>query len=67
MTKEVKHDTVVYTVADVSEILSLGKTKTYELMHSDGFPTIRLNNRLYVTKDNFEKWLSRYTNRQFIY
>ncbi len=67
MTNATKYDIIVYTVGDVQQILSLGKTRTYELMRSDGFPSFRLNNRLYVTKENFEKWLSKYTNKTFRY
>lgn len=67
MTKEQECDTIVYTVNDIRNILSLGKTKVYELMRSDGFPSFRLNNRFYVTKNNFEKWLDRYTNKTFRY
>ena len=67
LTKEQECDTIVYTVNDIRNILSLGKTKGYELMRSDGFPSFRLNNRFYVTKNNFEKWLDRYTNKTFRY
>lgn len=67
MTKATKYDIIVYTVNDIQNILSLGKTRTYELMRSDGFPSFRLNSRLYVTKENFEKWLSKYTNKTFRY
>lgn len=67
MTNATKYDIIVYTVNDIQNILSLGKTRTYELMRSDGFPSFRLNSRLYVTKENFEKWLSKYTNKTFRY
>lgn len=67
MTNATKYDIIVYTVVDIQQILSLGKTRTYELMRSDGFPSFRLNNRLYVTKTNFEKWLNKYTNKTFRY
>lgn len=67
MTIREKYDIIVYTVTDIQNILSLGKTRTYELMRSDGFPSMKLNNRLYVTKPNFEKWLEKYTNKTFRY
>ena len=67
MTNATKYDIIVYAVGDIQQILSLGKTRTYELMRSDGFPSFRLNNRLYVTKTNFEKWLNKYTNKTFRY
>ena len=67
MTKETEYDIIVYKVEDIQHILSLGKTRTYELMRSDGFPSFKLNNRLYVTKSNFEKWLIQRTNKAYKY
>ena len=65
MTNRDNYGIVVYTADDIRIILSLGKTKTYELMRSDGFPSFKLNNRLYVTKENFEKWLNKHTNKAY--
>ena len=67
MTNNADCDIVVYTVNDIQRILALGKTRAYELMRSDGFPSFKLNNRLYVTKLNFEKWLDKYINKTFRY
>lgn len=67
MTNKEEYDIVVYTVNDIQKIMSLGKTRAYELMRSDGFPSFKLNNRLYVTKQNLEKWLDRYVNKTFRY
>ena len=67
MTKPAENDIIIYTVNDIQRILSLGKTRAYELMRSDGFPSFKLNNRIYITKPNFEKWLEKYTNKTFRY
>lgn len=67
MTKDYECDTIIYTVTDVQNILSLGRTKAYELMRSDGFPSVKLNNRLYVSKENFEKWFDKQTNKVYHY
>lgn len=67
LTNKEEYDIVVYTVNDIQKIMSLGKTRAYELMRSDGFPSFKLNNRLYVTKQNLEKWLDRYVNKTFRY
>ena len=58
-------DIIVYVVEDIESILHLGRTKAYQLMSSDAFPSFRLNRRLYVTKPNFEKWLQSYTKKTF--
>lgn len=67
MTNNFKYDTIIYTVNDIQNILSLGRTKAYELMRSDGFPSVKLNNRLYVSKENFEKWFNKQTNKTYSY
>jgi hypothetical protein len=67
LTNNFKYDTIIYTVKDIQNILSLGRTKAYELMRSDGFPSVKLNNRLYVSKENFEKWFNKQTNKTYSY
>lgn len=67
MTNVGDNDIIVYTVSDIQRIMSLGRTRAYELMRSDGFPSIKLNNRIYITKKNFEKWLDKNTNKVFRY
>lgn len=67
MTNAKKNDIIIFTVSDIQHILSLGKTRAYELMRSDGFPSFKLNNRIYVTKLNFERWVEKHTNKTFRY
>ena len=67
LTNVTNYDIIVYTVKDIQQILSLGKTRAYELMRSDGFPSFKLNSRLYVTKQNFEKGINTRTNKNFRY
>ena len=67
MTNANDNDIILYTVGDIQRIMSLGRTRAYELMRSDGFPSIKLNNRIYITKTNFEKWLDKNTNKVFRY
>ena len=54
------------TPKDIQRIFSIGKNRAYELMRSSGFPTIRIGNRLYVTKDSLDEWLSTYEGRTFL-
>lgn len=54
---------VLLTAKDVGEIFHMGKNQVYNLMRSSGFPTIRINNRMYVQKDALQKWLNRYQGR----
>ena len=50
-------DIVLYDVKSVQELFGLGRTNTYSLMTSDGFPSFRLNNKLYVESEALRKWI----------
>ncbi len=54
------------TPKDIQCIFSIGKNQAYALMHSAGFPSITINNRIYVTQENLKKWLDTYTGRKYI-
>ena len=54
------------TQKDLCEIFSISKNHAYALMHSDGFPTIAINNRLYVEPGKLQKWLDTYTGRTYL-
>lgn len=54
-----------YTVDDVSRILKLGKTKTYQLFKNDAFPYMKIGGSLRVRKDLFMRWSDTYTGRNF--
>lgn len=54
------------TSKDIQVIFSIGRNQAYALMHSDGFPTITINNRLYVEPDKLKKWLDTYAGRRYI-
>ena len=54
------------TVKDVQSILNIGRTTAYQLMRSSGFPTLRINNRLFVSQEALEKWIKMYSGRQYL-
>ena len=54
------------TAKDLQEIFQIGKNRAYELLHSQAFPTIRINGRMYVTRRHFNNWLDTYAGRQFL-
>ncbi len=45
--------------------LNIGRDTAYSLMHSEGFPSIRLSGRYYVAEKELEAWLSRYRYKSF--
>lgn len=60
-----QQEVVLYTVKDLEEIFKIGQTQAYALMHSDCFPSIRVNRRIYVGAKQLEKWIETYTGKQF--
>ena len=41
----------------VADVLGVSISSAYELMHEDGFPALRIGNRLVVPKDHFRRWV----------
>lgn len=56
---------VLYTVEDIQQIFKLGRTKAYELMSSDGFPSFRLNTKLYVERGKLQNWIDKRVGKSF--
>ena len=45
----------------VSKVLGVSSSSTYELMHTEGFPTQRIGSRMVVPKEQFIQWVSAHT------
>lgn len=56
----------VYTIKDLQAILHISRNTAYELMRSQGFPSFKINRRIYVTEEAFNKWLSSLSGKEFI-
>ena len=56
----------VLTVKEVSEILRLGKNQTYTLMNNKTFPSYRIGNKLFVTEEALNNWLSNISGRHIL-
>ncbi len=41
----------------VSKALGVSPSSGYELMHEDGFPTLRIGSRMVVPKEKFVQWV----------
>lgn len=51
-----------YSAPEIAEYLGISRTGAYNLMHAADFPSIRIGNRVLVTKAAFESWLERQQN-----
>lgn len=50
---------------DLQEQLRIGRDKAYKLMHASGFPSIKIGGTYFVSQDELQKWLQRYTFNEF--
>ena len=47
-----------YTVDEVKQILGIGRTTTYDLMHNPPFRVLKLRGRILIPKASFDAWLN---------
>lgn len=45
----------------IGEILGISPASAYELLHQEGFPTLKIGNRLVVPKEKFIAWVEQNT------
>ena len=45
----------------VAQVLGVSISSTYELMHEEVFPSVRIGSRFVVPKDKFQQWVERQT------
>ena len=44
-----------------AKLLGISLSSAYELMHEEGFPALRIGNRIVVPKEKFCRWVDRQT------
>ncbi|MFA6812159.1 MAG: helix-turn-helix domain-containing protein [Bacteroidaceae bacterium] len=47
----------------VGKVLGVSISTAYELMHEKGFPSVRIGNRLIVSKEKFAEWVDKQAER----
>lgn len=45
----------------VAQVLGISAAGTYELLHSKGFPVVKIGSRLVVPKEQFLAWVDKQT------
>jgi excisionase family DNA binding protein len=48
---------LTYSISEISEQLGISRGLAYEMARTGQIPVIRINKRLLVPKDAFEKWM----------
>lgn len=44
---------------DVAQVLGISRANAYALMHSKGFPTLKIGKRMTVPKDKLIEWMEK--------
>ena len=59
-TKDTNYDDLPLTlsVPDVASVLGISRAGAYELVRSDGFPSLRIGSRIVVPKEKFIDWIN---------
>lgn len=50
---------IMYKAEEVSQVLGLARSTTYEVMHRDDFPLRYIGGRMMVKKDDLLEWIDR--------
>lgn len=45
----------------IAQTLGISRAGAYELMHSKGFPTLRIGKRMMVSKEHFIEWIEKHS------
>lgn len=50
-------DKKFYTMKELAELVPIGTTNLYNLVHSAGFPSIIVNRKILIPVDDFNLWV----------
>ena len=48
-----------YTVEEISQILGIGRTSAYKLIHSGAFQIVKIGAAIRISKASFDEWLDK--------
>ena len=54
---------LMLSVPDLTEALGISRAGAYELVKSEGFPTLKIGNRILIPKEELIAWIKTNTNR----
>ena len=52
---------IMLNANNIAQTLGISRAGAYELMHSKGFPTLRIGKRMMVSKDHFIDWIEKHS------
>ena len=48
---------LMLNVVQVAAVLGISRAGAYELVHREGFPALKIGNRIVVPKDKLQEWI----------
>ena len=51
-------------VVQVAAVLGISRAGAYELVHSEGFPALKIGGRIVVPKDRLREWIDANTTQK---
>ena len=48
---------LMLNVVQVAAVLGISRAGAYELVHSEGFPTLKIGSRIVAPKDKLREWI----------
>lgn len=52
---------LMLSVSEVAAVLGISRAGTYELVKSDGFPSLKIGSRIVIPKEKFIAWINAQT------
>ena len=62
MSNDSTTNTMCLAVEDLCDLLQVSRPTAYNLVHTEGFPVIRLGRRLLIPRAGLERWLDEHTD-----
>ena len=62
--RDVQELPAILTVSQVQQILGLSRPKAYELVHTKGFPTVRIGRAIRVPREAFMRWMDKQKDQE---
>ena len=57
--KSYEHLPLVLSVPEMAAALGISRAGAYELARSEGFPALRIGNRIVIPKDKLQEWVDK--------
>ena len=49
---------LMLSVPDIASVLGISRAGAYELVHTNGFPSLNIGSRIVIPKDKFIDWIN---------